>query len=113
MYMNEINGSNFSVGYVQYRKMNKNAQEKAMEIQSEENPQLTDFSDLKAEVLGRSMMLRFKSVDNVNTDLKELIENPQIADNSENLFNATYKIIQDNNIENPYEEAASLSTATV
>ena len=46
MYMNEINGSNFSVGYVQYRKMNKNAQEKAMEI--------IDFITHKCEPLDKN-----------------------------------------------------------
>ena len=78
---------------------------------SETTPQLTDFSDSKAEALGRSML--FKGVDDVNNDLKALMENPQIAENSDELFETAYKVAQQVGAENPYEEAASASTTAV
>lgn len=107
--MSEINGPKISVNQVNYNGIQK--QNNVPEIAGESTPQITDFSDSKAEALGRSML--FKGADSVNNDLKALIENPQIADNSDEVFEAAYKIAQQNGLENPYEEAASASTTSM
>ncbi len=107
--MSEINGPKISVNQVNYNGIQK--QNNVPETTGENTPQITDFSDSKAEALGRSML--FKGADSVNNDLKALIENPQIADNSDEVFEATYKIAQQNGLENPYEEAASASTTSM
>ena len=109
--MSEINGPKFSVNQVNYSGIQKQASEVTPEVVDENTPQLTDFSDTKAEAIGRSML--FKGVDDVNNDLKALIENPQIAENSDEIFESAYKIAQDSGIENPYEEAASISTTAM
>ena len=76
--MSEINGPKFSVNQVNFSGIQKPVQEQPVNETSETTPQITDFSDSKAEALGRSML--FKGVDDVNNDLKALIDNPQIAE---------------------------------
>ena len=110
--MSEINGSNFSVNQVNYN----NIRNKSKEVVNESNPdnskpQLKDFSDSKAEALGRSMLI--KDVDGINNDLKALVENPQIAENSDDLFEKAYKVAVDNGSKNPYEDAATASTTSI
>ena len=86
--MSDVNGPKFSVNSLNYsgiQKLNSETPEVSPET-TETLPQLTDFSDNKAEALGRSML--FKGIDNVNSDLKALMENPQIAENSDEIFEA-------------------------
>ena len=109
--MSEVNGPKISVNQLNYAGIQKQNQEPTPEVVSESVPQLTDFSDNKAEALGRSML--FKGADNINHDLKALMENPQIAENSDKMFEAAYKAAVDAGLENPYEEAASASTTSV
>lgn len=109
--MAEINGPKFSVNQVNFSGISKSQQEVTQEAGGEDTPQLNDFSNPKAEALGRSML--FKGADDVNHDLKALLKNPQIADNSDEMFEAAYKAAQDAGIENPYEEAATFSTGSV
>ncbi len=109
--MSEVNGPKISVNQLNYAGIQKQNQETTPETPTEQAPQLTDFSDNKAEALGRSML--FKGADDVNHDLKALLENPQIADNSDKMFETAYKVAVDNGLENPYEEAASASTISV
>ena len=54
-----------------------------------------------------------KDADNVNSDLKALLDNPQVADNSDKIFDSAYKAAVDAGIENPYEEAATFSTGPI
>lgn len=108
--MSDVNGPQIGVNQVKYTNLQK--QEKPVEKPSTENlPQLTDFSDTKAEALGRSML--FKGIDDINNDLKVLVENPQIAENSDKVFETTYAVAKEAGIENPYEEAASASTTAL
>ena len=72
---------------------------------------ISDFSDPKAEALGRSML--FKGADDVKHDVKALLENPQIAENSDEAFETAFKAAQDAGVENPYEEAASFATTSM
>lgn len=109
--MSEINGPKFSVNQVNFNGIQKPAVEVPKEQTEVEAPKLNDFSDPKAEALGRSML--FKGADDVNHDLKALIENPQIADNSDEAFETAFKAAQDASIENPYEEAASFATTSM
>ena len=107
--MSEINGPKISVNQVNYAGVQK--QNSTPETAEEQAPKITDFSDSKAEALGRSML--FKGTDDLNHDLKALLDNPQIAENSDKMFDIAYKAAVDAGVENPYEEAATASTASV
>ena len=107
--MSEVNGPKFSVNQVNYSGIQR--QNQAQEEVVEPREQITDFSSPTSEVLGRSMLI--KGNDSTNNDLKALIENPQIADNSDDMFETAYVLAQDAGIANPYEEAASASTTAI
>ena len=109
--MSELNGPKFSVNQLGYTGIQKQTPTETAPETKEALPQLKDFSDNKAEALGRSML--FKGVDNLNNDLKALMENPQIAENSDEMFETAYKAAVDAGIENPYEEAATASTTSM
>lgn len=105
--MNELNGPNFSVSKVNLNGIQKQNSDTLAETQ-EDRVQITDFGDPKAEALGRSMLL--KGADDTNNDLKALIENPQIAENSDKMFETAYGAAIKSGADNPYEEAAAFST---
>ena len=109
--MSEINGPNFSVNQVNFNSSQKQVPEAPQSTSEAEEPKLKDFSDPKAEALGRSMLV--KDADSVNNDLKALMQNPQIAENSDKMFETAYKAAVDTGVENPYEEASSFSTGSV
>ena len=108
--MSEVNGPKISVNQVNFNGIQRQASEQPLPSE-EKNPQITDFSDSKAEALGRSML--FKGADGVNNDLKALLANPEIAENSDKIFEAAYNVALDSGLENPYEEAASASTLSM
>ena len=108
--MSEVNGPKISVSNLNYTGIQKQNQEPTVES-NEASPKITDFSDNKAEALGRSML--FKGTDNINHDLKALVKNPQIAENSDKIFETAYKAALEAGIENPYEEAATASTVSM
>ena len=109
--MSEINGPKFSINQVNFSSSQKQPLDAPQGIKDGEEPKLKDFSDPKAEALGRSMLV--KEVDNTNNDLKALLKNPQIADNSDDMFETAYKAAVDAGVENPYEEASTFSTGNV
>ena len=109
--MSEINGPKISVNQVNFSGISKPVNEAQQEIEQNEKPQISDFSNPSAEALGRSMLV--KDIDNTDHDLKALIDNPQIAENSDEMFEAAFKAAQQAGVENPYEEAASVSTGSV
>lgn len=109
--MSEINGPKISVNQMNYSGIQKPQPETAIEQTETNTPVISDFSDPKAEALGRSML--FKGVDDINHDLKALLENPQIAENSDKAFETIHQLAQEAGLENPYEEAASLSTTSM
>ena len=110
--MSEINGPKFSANQINYSGISKKSQDVSTEITSDaEAPKLNDFSNPKAEVIGRSML--FKGADDTNHDLKALLENPQIAENSDKAFETALKAAQEAGVANPYEEAASFATGTM
>ena len=109
--MSEIDGPKISVNQVNFNSIKKQPTETEQPApQSEETKQIKDFSDNKAETIGRSLL--FKGTDDVNNDLKAAVENPQIVENSDKLFELTYSEAINSNMENPYEEAASASTTS-
>ena len=109
--MSEVNGPKFSVNQVKFNGIQKQNDIPDTTEEQEKMPQLTDFSDSKAEALGRSML--FKDVDDVNNDLKALLDNPQIAENSDEMFEIAYKIAEQNGDANPYEVASNFSTTSI
>ena len=111
--MSEINGPNYNVNQINFKGIQKQNTEVPVEIVDsvEVAPMKADFSDSKAEALGRSML--FKGVDGVNSYLKALVENPQIAENSDRIFEVAYRSALESGMENPYEEAASASTTAM
>lgn len=109
--MSEVNGPKISVNQIGYAGIQKQSSEQPVAETAETTPQLTDFSDNKAEALGRSML--FKGTDNTNHDLKVLLENPQIAENSDEIFEKAYNAALAANVANPYEEAATASTTAM
>ena len=111
--MSEINGPKFSVNQIKFSSLQKQPQETPVstEVTETETPQLSDFSDPKAEALGRSML--FKGTDDTKHDLKTLMENPQVAENSDKVFETALKAAQDAGVANPYEEAASFATGNL
>ena len=109
--MSEVNGPKFSVNQVNYNGIQKQTPETAPEQKEAEAPKINDFFFFLAEALGRSML--FKGADDVTHDLKALLENPQVAENSDNAFETAFKAAQDAGIENPYEEAASFATTSM
>ena len=108
--MSEVNGPKINLNQVNYSGVQRQNTEVPAEP-VETTPKLTDFSDNKAEALGRSML--FKGVDNLNHDLKALLDNPQIAENSDQMFETAYKAALGAGVENPYEEAASATTVSI
>ena len=108
--MSEINGPKISVNQVNFGSVQKTPTEPEPTVDKEQVRQINDFSDARAETIGRSML--FKGNDDVNGDLKAIIDNPQIAENSDRLFELTYAEAQRTGMHNPYEEAASASTTS-
>lgn len=109
--MSEVNGTKFGVNQVNFNGIQKTQPEVHAIDNAAENAQLSDFSDPKAEALGRSML--FKVPDDTNHDLKALLENPQIAENSDKAFETAFKAAQEAGVQNPYEEAASFATGAM
>ena len=109
--MSEINGPKFSINQVNFSSSQKQTPDAPLEIKEGDEPKLKDFSDPKAEALGRSMLV--KDTDNTNNDLKALLKNPQIAENSDEMFETAYKAAIDAGVKNPYEEASTFSTGSI
>ena len=109
--MSELNGTNLNnfnpIG-------NKNILPKSPDVKpmaeepKAEPDKINDFSNPHAEIIGRSML----SVehDSTKNDLDALLENPQIAENSNKLFEFAYEQALQTGEANSYEEAASFST---
>ena len=106
--MSEVDGPKFSVNQVNFRSIPKQGQEIPSEPTESSEPKIKDFSDPKAEALGRSMLV--KDADNTDNDLKTLLKHPEIAENSDKMFEASYNASVDAGVKNPYEEAATFST---
>ena len=109
--MSEINSPNFGINQVNFNGVQRKSSDSQSDNKEREDAQIKDFGDPKAEALGRSMLV--KEVDNTNHDLKTLIENPQVAENSDKMFEAAFAAAKDAGVENPYEEAAKFATGSI
>ena len=109
--MGEINGPKINVNQLNFNSTQRQASDVPAENTNKGEPKITDFGNPKAEALGRSMLI--KNTDDINHDLKALIDNPQIAENSDKMFDTAYAAAKNAGIENPYEEAASFATGSV
>ena len=109
--MGELNGPNFSVNKINFQGVQKQSHDVSVPEQTETDaPRLTDFSDPRAEALGRSQV---RGADNINADLKALLENPQVAENSDKMFETAYKAAVDAGLEHPYEKASEFATGKI
>ena len=109
--MSEVNGPNFNINQVNYKNLPKQNQENQTEEKENDAHTIDDFGDPKAEALGRSMLI--KNADSTNNDLKVLLENPQVAENSDKMFETFYSEAQKAGLENPYEEASTFATDSI
>ena len=105
--MSDLNGTNFNFNPVS----GKNIQQKPVEQAkpcSDCAPEdsVNDITTNHAEIIGRSMITN----DSLKNDLDAFIENPQIGENSDKLFEFAYVQATDDGLENAYEEAAYFST---
>ena len=110
--MSEVNGRNFNVNQVNFTGIQKQQQEEPETDVKEADFQYKDFSDNKAEALGRSMLVKGAN-DNINNDLKALLDNPQIAENSDEIFELAYAAAEQAGAKNPYELASEVSTTAI
>jgi len=109
--MGEVDGPKFGVNQVNYSNFQKSVNEVPTEEAGQETKQISNFANDKAEALGRSML--FKGKDCADNDLKALLDNPQIAENSDRMFENAYAAAQKAGLANAYEEAASASTTSI
>ena len=104
--MSDLNGTNLN-----FNPVGKNIQPKVADVNklsSEQKPEenISEITTSHAEVIGRSMLAN----DTLKNDLDALLENPQVAENSDKLFEFAYYQAVNSGEENPYEEAAYFST---
>ncbi len=109
--MSELNGTNLN----NFSPIGKNILPKSSDVNNKpaetpkaEPDKINDFSNPHAEIIGRSMLSVER--DSTKNDLDALLENPQIAENSNKLFEFAYEQALQTGEANPYEEAASFST---
>ena len=111
--MGEINGPQFGINQVNFQGLQKNQEEVSEESTEKDVPQLKDFSNPKAEYIGRSQVQFRGGVDNRDADLKALLEDPQIAENSDKNFEAAYNALNSAGVEHSYEKACEFATAKI
>ena len=73
-----------------------------------EDVEYTDFSNPKAESLGRSQVSK---PDNVENDVKFMMKNPEFCAKANMFFDNAYEIFKQNNEEHAYEKSAQMLSA--
>ena len=104
--MSELNGTNFNFNPVGKSIQPKSVETSKLPTEPKTEEQIGDIKTNHAEVIGRSMLAN----DTMKNDLDALLNDPQIAENSDKLFEFAYTQATENGVENPYEEAANFST---
>jgi hypothetical protein len=107
--MSELNGTNFNFNPVGKSIQPKSVETSKLPTEPKTEEQIGDIKTNHAEVIGRSMLAN----DTMKNDLDALLNNPQIAENSNKLFEFAYAQATENNVETPYEEAANFATTQV
>ena len=70
-----------------------------------EDVEYTDFSNPKAESLGRSQVAK---PDNIENDVKFMIKNPEFCAQANTFFDNAYEILKKQNEEHAYEKSAQM-----
>ena len=97
--MSEINGPKFSVNQMNFSGIQKAQVDVPQQAPAEADaPKINDFSDPKAEALGRSML--FKGADDTQHDLKVLLDNPQVAEKSDEALEGGLEAAQEAGVAN-------------
>ncbi|MBQ2611602.1 hypothetical protein IJF81_04340 [bacterium] len=73
----------------------------------ESSNETTDLSKMPSEVLGRSQVAK----DNIENDMKILLENPDVVENSNKFYDMAEEVLRANGDEHPAENAAVLTEA--
>lgn len=91
-------------------KIEKKNLEKTSELNAEvENKNITDFSNPKAEALGRSQV-NVANKDNLKTDIAFLSKNPDAVKSADRFFDVAYAQLLQKDVPNAYEKAAAMAT---
>ena len=104
--MSELNGTNFNFNVIGTSIQAKQTEPSRPVMESGSEEKISDITTNHAEIIGRSMLAN----DTMKNDLDALIETPEIAENSNRLFEFAYNQSLQQEIENPYEEASNFST---
>lgn len=107
--MREIK-NNVEIGKMQNADLRLSKSEKAepQAISEGEESSIKDFSN-PTEVLGRSQV---NSTDNLKSDVKFGLANPDAIASSDKLFNIAYSQLLNENDPQAYEKACAIATAT-
>lgn len=104
--MREVNNNNIEVGKITKPEVATHS-EKADEIIATEEKVVKDFSNPKAEILGRSQV---NSADNLKNDVNFAIKNPEAIKDADKFFEYAYAKLLKDDVPNAYEKAAAMST---
>lgn len=104
--MSELNGTNLNFNTVNKTIQSKQVESEKVATETKTEESISDITTNHAEIIGRSMLAN----DTMKNDLDALIKNPQIAENSDKLFEFAYNQATQAGLENPYEEAANFAT---
>ena len=103
--MREINNTN--LGKIQQHEL-KIEKQQNVDVQKDIKEDIVqDFSNPKAESLGRSQVM---SSDNLKNDIAFLAANPKAVQNAEAFFNMAYADLLKKDVPNAYEKAAAMAT---
>lgn len=105
--MSEINNFNYDVKPIMPQEQVTSAK-KAEETKVEKEAEtIQDFSNPKAEALGRSQVAK---TDSVKTDVKFLKENFDTVQSAEKFFDIAYQQLKDAGVKEPYEKACTMAS---
>ncbi len=103
--MREINNTN--LGKIQQPEL-KVEKQKIADVKNDiKDDVIQDFSNPKAESLGRSQVM---GSDNLKNDIAFLKANPKAVQNAEAFFNMAYADLLKKDVPNAYEKAAAMAT---
>lgn len=104
--MSEINNFNYDVKPIMPQEQISSAKKAEETNVEKETKTIQDFSNPKAEALGRSQITK---TDSVKTDVKFLKENFDTVQSAEKFFEIAYKQLVDANEKDPYEKACTMA----
>lgn len=102
--MREINNTNLNLQKTDLKIDKPQIEEK---VKTEKEYSVNDFSNPKAESLGRSQII---SGDNLKKDVQFMLEHTKAVNSAEKFFNMTYADLLSKDVPNAYEKAAAMAT---